>query len=238
MPTYIRKSIKLLPWVTLNINKTGVSLSIGPKGAKLNISKKGAYLNTNISGTGVYNKTKVSACLLWGLGVCLVVGVIGYVLGIALQNFNLFVIMCGVAIVAGIAAFFISKKLSKPAVEEVEEDEEELPETRSTTSSKRKASKKGTSANGRTSRQRTPSRTENASAKAYISEVEQLLGKMAEAQTVEELDRFHNEILDIMYTNIKPLGVKVLDMEFKDAMSAIEKEYSAGLQQIGGQSGK
>ena len=62
--------------------------------------------------------------------------------------------------------------------------------------------------------------------------MERLLEEMANAETVEELDKCHNEILDIMYTNIKPLGVKVMDMDFKDAMSAIEKEYSAGLQQL------
>ncbi len=229
MPTYIRKSIKILPWVTLNINKTGMSLSIGPRGAKLNISKKGAYINSNIRGTGIYNKTKVSTCLLWGLGVCVAVGAIGYVLGIALQNFNLFVIMCGVAIVAGIAAFFISKKITKPAVEEMEEDE--LPEESSST--RKKATKKTASTKGNSAaRQRTSTRTDKAPAKAYIGEVERLLEEMANAETVEELDKCHNEILDIMYTNIKPLGVKVMDMDFKDAMSAIEKEYSAGLQQL------
>ncbi len=229
MPTYIRKSIKILPWVTLNINKTGMSLSIGPRGAKLNISKKGAYINSNIRGTGIYNKTKVSTCLLWGLGVCVAVGAIGYVLGIALQNFNLFVIMCGVAIVAGIAAFFISKKITKPAVEEMEE--EELPEESSST--RKKATKKTATTKGNSAaRQRTSTRTDKAPAKAYIGEVERLLEEMANAETVEELDKCHNEILDIMYTNIKPLGVKVMDMDFKDAMSAIEKEYSAGLQQL------
>ena len=46
MPTYIRKTIKLLPWVNLNISKTGPSLSIGPRGAKLNISRKGVYVNS------------------------------------------------------------------------------------------------------------------------------------------------------------------------------------------------
>ena len=218
MPTYIRKSIKILPWVTLNINKTGMSLSIGPRGAKLNISKKGAYINSNIRGTGIYNKTKVSTCLLWGLGVCVAVGAIGYVLGIALQNFNLFVIMCGVAIVAGIAAFFISKKITKPAVEEMEEDE--LPEESSST--RKKATKKTATTKGNSAaRQRTSTRTDKAPAKAYIGEVERLLEEMANAETVEELDKCHNEILDIMYTNIKPLGVKVMDMDFKDAMSAI-----------------
>ena len=60
------------------------------------------------------------------------------------------------------------------------------------------------------------------------------MDKMADATTVEELEEAHSEILDIMYTNIKPLGVKVLGMEFKDAMAAIERDYAEGLRQLNG----
>ena len=88
MPTYFRKTIKLLPWVTLNLNKSGASLSIGPKGAKLNISKKGVYFNSNIRGTGVYNKTKVGSSLLWALFTLVAMVGAGYGLGIWLQNFK------------------------------------------------------------------------------------------------------------------------------------------------------
>ena len=111
-------------------------------------------------------------------------------------------------------------------------EEDELPEER-TSSTRKKATKKTATTKGNSAaRQRTSTRTDKAPAKAYIGEVERLLEEMANAETVEELDKCHNEILDIMYTNIKPLGVKVMDMDFKDAMSAIEKEYSAGLQQL------
>ena len=112
MPTYIRKTIKLLPWVTLNINKSGTSLSIGPRGAKLNISKKGVYFNSNIRGTGIYNKTKVGTSLLWGLGTAAAIIAIGYALGIALQNFQLFVTLFIAAIPIGIIAFFIANPMS------------------------------------------------------------------------------------------------------------------------------
>ena len=236
MPTYFRKTIKILPWVTLNLNKTGMSVSIGPRGAKLNISKKGVYFNTNVRGTGIYNKTKVGAALLWGLGTTVLVGALGYYLGISLQNFDLFVVMCVVAIVAGIAAFFIAKHFSKTeTVEEGEEEEEETrPKRRSTSNTKSSRTTK-TSKEAKTSPKSSPKdskRAGNASAKTYIAEVERLVDTMAEAETVEALNKAHSEILDIMYTDIKPLGVKVFGMEFDEAMQTIEKDYAEGLKQL------
>ena len=236
MPTYFRKTIKILPWVTLNLNKSGASVSIGPRGAKLNISKKGAYFNTNIKGTGVYNKTKVGAALLWGLGTTALIGALGYFLGISMQNFNLFVVMCAIAIVAGIAAFFIAKHFSKTVTVEEEEMEEEETKPRKRTSSKTKNNKTTkTSKETKTSSKTSPKeskRADNASAKAYIAEVERLVDVMAEAETVKDLNKAHNEILDIMYTNIKPLGVKVFGMEFDEAMQTIEQDYAEGLKQL------
>ena len=35
-----------------------------------------------------------------------------------------------------------------------------------------------------------------------------------------------------MYSNIKPLGVKVFGMEFDEALQAIEKDYAEGLKQL------
>jgi hypothetical protein len=234
MPTYFRKTIKILPWVTLNLNKSGMSVSIGPRGAKLNISKKGAYFNTSIPGTGIYNKTKVGAALLWGIGTLIVVGLLGYALGIALQNFTLFVVMCAVAIVAGIAAFFIAKHFTGKTVvasEDEEEEEDERPArktSKKTTKTERKAktTTKGTKAT------KGSQRADNAPTKAYTAEVERLVEVMAEAETVEELNKAHAEILDIMYTNIKPQGVKVFGMDFDEALQTIEQDYAEGLKQL------
>ena len=233
MGTYFRKSIKILPWVTLNLNKSGASLSIGPRGAKLNIGKKGAYINSNIPGTGVYNKTKVGASLLWALGTIVVIGGIGYVLGMTLHNFTLFVVMCVVALLAGIAAFFISKTISaakaaaQPAETEVAGSTKAFPKRKTTKTVAKKATRSGKAS--------TPARTDKASAKAYISEVERLAEVMAQAETVEDLNNAHNELLDIMYTNIKPLGVKVFGMEFSEALNTIEQEYAEGLKQLNGE---
>jgi hypothetical protein len=233
MPTYIKKSIKILPWVTLNISKTGMSVSIGPRGAKLNIGKKGAYINSNIPGTGIYNKTKVGTSLLVGIGTCVAMVAIGYGLGVLLQNFRLFVGLCIAAIPTGIIAFFISRHFSKNTAV-VEEEEVELPAER-TTATKKKSSARTTrptttSRTGGT--KRTAQRTANAPAKAYADEVEKLVEKMAEAQTIAELNKAHSEILDIMYTNIKPQGIQIFGMDFDDAMAAIEQDYAAGLSQL------
>ena len=234
MATYIRKSIKILPWVKLNISKTGPSLSIGPRGAKLNISKKGVYINSSILGTGVYNKTKLSTSFLWALGVAAVTIGLGYWLGIAWQNFNLFVGMCVLGVILGIVAFFVVRNIKHAPAEEMEE--EELPATtrkrtttsKKTTKSARPAAKKG----GTNTGERRTARSDKASAQAYAGEVEKLMDKMAEATTVEELDKAHAEILDIMYSNIKPLDVKVFGMEFKEALAAIERDYAEGLRQL------
>ena len=237
MATYIRKTIKILPWVTLNINKTGMSVSIGPRGAKLNISKKGVYFNTSVPGTGVYNKTKVGTSLLWGLGTFVVLAAIGYGLGILLQNFTLFIIMCVVAIVGGIGAFFITRNIKTQTVAE-EEEEEDLPATTTKKGSIKKSSTKTatiptrSSKNGTRTSGRTATRSDKASADAYIDEVQKLLEKMAATENVEELKEIHTKVLDIMYTNIKPLGVKVFQMDFDDAMAVIEQEYAEGLKQL------
>ncbi len=232
MPTYIRKTIKLLPWVNLNISKTGPSLSIGPRGAKLNISRKGVYVNSSIRGTGVYNKTKLSTSLVWALAVAAVVIGIGYYLGIALHNFNLFVGICVAGVILGTVTFFVARNIKHAPAEE-DDDIEEAPTRKKTTSTKSKSTKT-TRKGGTNTGERRTERTDKASAKAYISEVESLMDKMADANTVEELEQAHSEILDIMYTNIKPLGVKVLGMEFKDAMAAIERDYAEGLRQLNG----
>ncbi len=241
MATYFRKTIKILPWVTLNINKSGMSVSIGPRGAKLNIGKKGAYVNTSIPGTGVYNKTKVGSSLLWGAGTLVAFVAIGYCLGILLQNFTLFIVMCVLGLFGGIAAFFISRSLKR---QEVVVEEEEIPATNRKTGTKKtgttKSGKKTATIptrspkNGTRTSGRTATRTDKASADAYIDEVQTLLEKMAATESADELKDIHTKVLDIMYTNIKPLGVKVFDMDFDDAMEVIEQEYAEGLKQLTG----
>ena len=245
MPTYIRKRIKILPWVTLNISKTGMSVSIGPKGAKLNIGKDGAYVNTSAKGTGVYNRTKISTSLLWAILVGGAIAGAGYFFGYMKNDMNLFYILCGAGILVGVLLFFLLRSIRKivgnkeeeTVIREEKEKKEGTTRSRSTktankTSTKtdsgtRTTTKKGTRTGGRST-----TRTENASAKAYIDEVSTLLEKMADAKTLDELNKYHSQILDIMYSNLKPMGVKVLDMEFDDALATIEQEYAAGVKEL------
>lgn len=54
-----RKRKNILPGVTLNFSKNGITTSVGPKGARLSFGKKGTYLNTSIPGTGLYKRQKI-----------------------------------------------------------------------------------------------------------------------------------------------------------------------------------
>lgn len=240
MPTYIRKRIKILPWVTLNISKTGMSVSIGPQGAKLNIGKDGAYVNTSAKGTGVYNRTKISTSLLWAILVGGAIAGAGYLFGYMKNDMNLFYILCGAGILVGVMLFFLLRSIRKLVGNKDEEtvirDEPKKKETtrsRSTkTATKADGGAKTTTKKGTRTGSRSTTRTENASAKAYIDEVTTLLEKMADAKTLDDLNKYHSEILDIMYTNLKPMGVKVLDMEFDEALATIEQEYAAGVKEL------
>ena len=235
MPTYIRKRIKILPWVTLNISKTGMSLSIGPEGAKINIGKDGAYVNTSAKGTGVYNRTKISTSLLWAILVGGAIAGAGYLFGYMKGNTTLFYVLCGAGVLVGLMLFFLLRSIRKlvgtkeaeTVVREEPGKKESTTRSRSTKTATKPTTKKGTRTGSRST-----TRTENASAKAYIDEVSSLLEKMADAKTLEDLNKYHSAILDIMYTNLKPLGVKVLDMEFDEALATIEQEYAEGVKQL------
>ncbi len=56
-----RRRVKLIPGVHLNFSKNGISTTIGVRGASMTFGKRGTYVNTGISGTGFYNRQKVSS---------------------------------------------------------------------------------------------------------------------------------------------------------------------------------
>lgn len=241
MPTYYRKRIKILPWVTLNISKTGMSVSLGPEGAKLNIGKDGAYVNTSAKGTGVYNRTKISTSLLWAILVGGAFAGAGYLFGYMKGNPTLFYALCGAGVLVGIMLFFLLRSIRKlvgtkeeeTVIREESEKKNTTTKGRSTkTATKNAGGTKTATKKGTRTGSRSTTRTENASAKAYIDEVSSLLEKMADAKTLDDLNKYHSAILDIMYTNLKPLGVKVLDMEFDEALATIEQEYAEGVKQL------
>lgn len=58
-----RRRVKILPGVTLNFSKKGVSTTVGVKGANINFGKRGTYLNTGIPGTGLYKREKIGGSM-------------------------------------------------------------------------------------------------------------------------------------------------------------------------------
>lgn len=54
-----RKRIKVLPGITLNLSKSGISTTLGPKGARMTVGgKRGPRVTTSIPGTGLsYSKS-------------------------------------------------------------------------------------------------------------------------------------------------------------------------------------
>ncbi len=49
----LRKSVKVVPGVRLNLSKSGASVSLGARGATVNIGKKGVRTSVGIPGTGL-----------------------------------------------------------------------------------------------------------------------------------------------------------------------------------------
>lgn len=56
-----RRKIKIIPGVSLNLSKKGISTTLGIKGASLTVSKSGTYLNQSIPALGIYNRQKISS---------------------------------------------------------------------------------------------------------------------------------------------------------------------------------
>ena len=57
----MRRSIKLLPGVRLNVGKSGItSLTVGRRGGTVTTGKNGTYVNVGIPGTGISYREKIS----------------------------------------------------------------------------------------------------------------------------------------------------------------------------------
>ena len=55
MSTRFFKRIQIIPGVTINLSKRGVSLSLGPRGAKVTANKSGIRKTFGIPGTGLFS---------------------------------------------------------------------------------------------------------------------------------------------------------------------------------------
>lgn len=57
----LRKSIKIMPGLKINLSKSGASLTVGKAGACVNVSKRGTRATVGLPGTGISYSTQVSA---------------------------------------------------------------------------------------------------------------------------------------------------------------------------------
>jgi len=79
-----QKRIGLLPWLRMNLSKSGASASLGPRGADVNIGRGGVTANAGIPGTGLSYRSR-----LGGPGSTL--GILAIVVGLgfwAFQHWN------------------------------------------------------------------------------------------------------------------------------------------------------
>ncbi len=60
MGVRMNKRVKLLPYVTMNVGKNGVSFTIGPKGKTLNVGKTGVTANVSMAQGVGYTKRIVT----------------------------------------------------------------------------------------------------------------------------------------------------------------------------------
>lgn len=56
-----RRRIKIIPGVSINMSKRGISSNVGVRGASLTFSSDGVYQNLGFPGTGIYSREKIGA---------------------------------------------------------------------------------------------------------------------------------------------------------------------------------
>ena len=55
------KRIKIIPGLSLNLSRRGLSLTAGLRGASVNLSPRGTYMNLGLPGTGISYRKKISS---------------------------------------------------------------------------------------------------------------------------------------------------------------------------------
>lgn len=63
-----RKRIKILPGLTINLGKRGVSATLGRPGLSVSVGKKGTYVNAGLLGTGLSTRTRIDKPVSTGRG--------------------------------------------------------------------------------------------------------------------------------------------------------------------------
>ncbi len=54
------RRFSVLPWVSLNVSKTGASVSVGPQGAKLTTGTHGTHVTVGLPGSGLHITEKLA----------------------------------------------------------------------------------------------------------------------------------------------------------------------------------
>jgi len=60
MAIRFQKRVKVLPGVTQNFSKSGMSTTYGVRGASVNVGKKGTHLIAGLPGTGLSSRTRIA----------------------------------------------------------------------------------------------------------------------------------------------------------------------------------
>jgi hypothetical protein len=55
-----RRSLRIAPWLKINVSKSGISESVGAPGATLNLGPRGTRATVGLPGTGVSYSTPTS----------------------------------------------------------------------------------------------------------------------------------------------------------------------------------
>ncbi len=86
----VRRSVRLMPGVRVNLSKSGTSISVGGRGFTTNYSKRGTRTTVGVPGSGLSYSTfspsrkksknissaKNSSNSVWGWAVMIVIGII------------------------------------------------------------------------------------------------------------------------------------------------------------------
>lgn len=59
--TRLWRRVKIAPWITINVSKSGPSVSLGPRGAKVTLGRRGVRQTLGIPGTGIFATRQLGA---------------------------------------------------------------------------------------------------------------------------------------------------------------------------------
>lgn len=86
MPLRFRRRIRLVPGVSLNLNKRSVSASFGRRGAHITVGPKGRRTTFGLPGTGLFYTTYRASGTTRQLGIAIVILVlVAVIIGVLIR---------------------------------------------------------------------------------------------------------------------------------------------------------